>query len=46
MEPEYKSKIIDILLKEKKKEYLCHVQYVVVGFSLAKEHQTGTSQTL
>lgn len=39
MEFELKKKIIDILLKEKKKEYLCHIQYVVeIGSRLAKEY--------
>lgn len=38
MQNELKEKIIDILLKEKKKEYLCHIQYVVkIGLQLAAE---------
>jgi putative nucleotidyltransferase with HDIG domain len=38
MKAELKSKIIAILLKEKKKEYLCHIQYVVkIALSLAQE---------
>lgn len=38
MNLELKTKIIDILLKEKKKEYLCHIQFVVeIGLNLAKE---------
>jgi putative nucleotidyltransferase with HDIG domain len=39
MEPELRNKISDILLREKRKEYLCHVQYVVeIGSRLAKEY--------
>lgn len=38
MEIELKEKVTDILLKEKKKEYLCHIQYVVeIGLRLASE---------
>jgi putative nucleotidyltransferase with HDIG domain len=38
MNIQLKTKIIDILLKEKKKEYLCHIQYVVeIALRLAKE---------
>ena len=33
-----KKKIIDILLKEKKKEYLCHIQYVLkIAMKLTKD---------
>lgn len=40
MEIELKKKVINILQKEKKKEYLCHIQYVVeIGSRLAKEYQ-------
>lgn len=39
MEIELKKKIINILRKEKKKEYLCHIQYVVeIGSRLAKKY--------
>jgi len=39
MEPEFRNKITDILLREKRKEYLCHIQYVVeIGSRLAKEY--------
>jgi len=32
-----KKKLINLLLEEKKKEYLCHIQYVVeIGLSIAK----------
>lgn len=38
MNSKLRQKIIDILLKDKKKEYLCHIQYVVeIGLGLAKE---------
>lgn len=38
MDLKLKTKIIDILLNDKKKEYLCHIQYVVeIALKLAKE---------
>lgn len=38
MEHELRKNIIEILLKDKKKEYLCHIQYVVqIGLEITKE---------
>jgi len=38
MDTKLRTKIMEILLKENKKEYLCHIQYVVkIGLELAKK---------
>lgn len=38
MDSDLRKRIISILLEEKKKEYLCHIQFVVeIGLQLAKE---------
>ncbi|OGI59670.1 hypothetical protein A3C60_01870 [Candidatus Nomurabacteria bacterium RIFCSPHIGHO2_02_FULL_37_45] len=40
MNQELKNKIMEILLKENKKEYVCHIQYVVkIGLELAEENK-------
>lgn len=43
MNAELKAKVISILLEEKKKEYLCHIQYVVkIGLNLAQALKVDT----